>query len=246
MSNKRFFVNKIASGKAEISGEDFSHLISVLRLGRGDKVSVFNFEHGEFEAEIESIDKKSKIVVLNMGRKLKESEVYTAGISAIISLIKKDKMEFVVEKLTEIGVDKILPVASKRSVIKLKDAAKKGARWEKIIYSAVKQCGRIRMPELSPAAESIEKLDVPAGSDKFFVWEKEDKRFLIDEAVKLTGKSRDVYFIIGPEGGFEESEAQALKDKGFIPVSIGSTTLRAETAAVSAATVLAQALRRQA
>ena len=244
MSEHRFFVNKISDNKAEIRGEDYFHIITVLRLKEGDHLHVFNYEHGEFKAKIESVDHIEKIINVTLKEKIKDRKKSSVKISAIISLIKNDKMAFVIEKLAELGVDRIIPVTAKRSIVKIKDEEKKHKRWEKIIYTAVKQCGRISTPLLSEVAESVDKLELNENAIKFFIWEKEDAKYLIDEAVKIQDSTEEVYFIIGPEGGFETSEADTLINMGFAPVSIGDTTLRAETAAISAATVLNQALRR--
>ena len=244
MSEHRFFVNKISDNKAEISGEDYSHIVTVLRLKQGDSLNVFNYEHGEFKAKITAVNHKQRTIYVLAGEKIKDREKLPVRITAIIALIKNDKMDFVMEKLTELGVDSIIPVAAKRSVVKIKDSGKKHGRWEKIIYTAVKQSGRVSKPGLAVPVNNIESLQLNENAIKFFVWEKEDAKFLIDEAAGIKQDTEEVAFIIGPEGGFENSEAETLVKKGFVPVSIGDTTLRAETAALSAAAVLSQALRR--
>jgi 16S rRNA (uracil1498-N3)-methyltransferase len=240
----RFFVNKIADDAAVIQGEDFNHITSVLRLKEGDSINVFNNEHGEFKAVIRSVNRGSREISVSVGGKIREREQSAVKIAAAIALIKKENMELVLEKLTEIGVDEIIPVVTRRSVVKIKEEEKKQARWEKIIREAVKQCGRITTPSLSAAVDGVEELAKNAGEGKkLLVWEKEEKNFLIDEAVSRDGAER-VLFFIGPEGGFEQSEAEYLIKNGFLPVSLGDTTLRAETAAITAAGVIAQGLRR--
>jgi len=244
MARHRFFVNKISEDKAEITGGDYTHAATVLRMEPGEKINVFNYEHGEYEAEIQEIDRHYGVIKVKVAEKLRDRQKSTAQICAIISLIKKDKMELMLEKLTELGIDEIIPVITNRTVIKVKDEEKKNDRWEKIIYSAVKQCGRLNKPKLLPVTEGIAALETAQHALKFFIYEKEEKNFLIDEAVKLEGFNEKIYFIIGPEGGFDEAEAELLIKKEFIPVSIGDTILRAETAAISAASVLVQAVRR--
>jgi 16S rRNA (uracil1498-N3)-methyltransferase len=175
---------------------------------------------------------------------VREREQNRVKIAAAIALIKKENMELILEKLTEIGVDEIIPVITKRSVVKIKEEEKKTARWEKIIYEAVKQSGRISAPMLHRTAGSVEELAKNAGEGiKLLVWEKEENNFIIDEAIKAKDAGR-VLFFTGPEGGFEQSEAEYLIKGGFIPVSMGDTTLRAETAAILAGGVLIQGLRR--
>ncbi len=245
MGEPRFFINKIAEGKAEITGGDYDHAVNVLRLGKGEKVKVFNYEYGEYEARITGLDRKKKKVFLAIKKQLRKRESEGGKISAIVSLVKNDKFEFIIQKLTEIGIDEIIPYEAKRSVVKIKDREKKAKRWKKIIYSAVKQSGRMTGPVLRGAAGNMEKVGIEKGADKFFIWEKEEKKYLIDEAAGLK-KNGKVYFITGPEGGFEDSEAAEIKKKGFTPVSMGDTVLRADTAVITAAAIFAQAIRRSA
>jgi 16S rRNA (uracil1498-N3)-methyltransferase len=244
MSSHRFFVNKIGDNKAQIQGEDYNHIISVLRLKQGDIINIFNFEHGEYTAVIGSIDRAGKIIGLTIQEKVRDREKKGARISAAIAVIKKENMELVLEKLTEIGVDIIIPVITKRTVVRIKEEEKKQERWEKIIYAAVKQSGRISRPVIQPVLNSVEELAERAGPGlKLLIWEKEEKNFLIDAAAGAQGE-KEILFFTGPEGGFEQSEAVYLMDHGFVPVSMGDTTLRAETAAILAGGVIAQALRR--
>lgn len=241
----RFFINKITNNEAEIKGEDFSHIVKVLRLKKGDFVNVFNYEYGEYEAEIEEIDKNKKIIKVKIKNKIKDREKPEIKITAIISLIKKEKWEFLLEKLTELGVNLIIPYKANRSVVNIKDFEQKKERWEKIIYSAVKQCGRLTKTEIGNLIDDIGQLNFTDGSLKFFIWEKEEKFFLIDEIMKMDKSSvKDIFFIIGPEGGFDDSEALKIKKFGFIPVSLGDTILRVETAAIAVASTLVQVIRR--
>lgn len=245
MSHQRFFVNKIADNTAVITGDDFTHAHRVLRCEIGDMLLVFNYEHGEFEAEIIRIDNNEQIMTVAIKKQTKTRERQHAQITAIIGVIKKDKMEFVLEKLTELGVDVIIPLITKRTVVKIKDDDKKEARWNSIIYSAVKQCGRISTPLLLPFVNDVKNISTSEIAHKFFIYEKADDVFLIDKAMSLPPDAQ-VCFVIGPEGGFDNSEAETIISKGFTPVSIGDTTLRAETAAIAAATVFVQSLRRSA
>lgn len=244
MQTYRFFVNKIADNAALIQGEDFNHITSVLRLDTGDAINVFNYEHGEFKATIKEINRHDKIISLTVGEKIRGREQNSVKIAAAIALIKKENMELILEKLTEIGVDEIIPVITKRSIIKIKEEEKKQLRWKKIIHEAIKQCGRISAPVVHKTAGSVEELVKTAGEGvKLLVWEKEENNFLIDEAIKARAAAR-ILFFIGPEGGFEQSEAEFLIGSGFIPVSMGDTTLRSETAAILAGGLLVQGLRR--
>jgi|DewCreStandDraft_4_1066084.scaffolds.fasta_scaffold04923_3 16S rRNA (uracil1498-N3)-methyltransferase len=241
----RFFVNKISDNQAIIQGEDYSHIVTVLRLKINEEIAVFNYEHGEFLAKITDINTKEKIILLQIIKKIKDREKTNIKVIAIISLIKNDKMDFVIEKLTELGITQIIPVITKRTVVKINDIEKKLKRWEKIIYSAVKQCGRVTKPEIFSVVNSFKELlkIVPENSFKLLIWEKEDKRYLIDEIFNLKDVE-SICFFIGPEGGFEQSEVQELLKNGFLSVSLGDTTLRAETAVILTAGVIMQKVRR--
>lgn len=243
MSIHRFFVNKISGNSAVISGDDYEHAVKVLRLKEGDEVIVFNYEHGEYKAKVSMIDANARVIEAGITEMIRAREKKSSKITAIAALIKKDKFEMTLEKLTELGIDRIIPLITNRTIIKIKDEGKKEKRWESIIYSAVKQCGRLSTPELLPVVEGVKNITAKEGCANFFIYEKEDGNFLIDEAVKLKAGA-DACFIIGPEGGFDSQEAEEIIKKGFLPVSIGDTILRAETAAIAAGTVLVQALRR--
>ncbi len=146
MGAHRFFVNKISEGRAEILGEDYNHIINVLRLKKGDAINVFNYEAGEYSSIIESIDSKNRMINVAIENQVKAREKKNVKIGAIISIIKRENMEFIIEKLTELGINIIIPLITKRTVVKIKEEEKKQKRWESIIYSAVKQCGRISKP----------------------------------------------------------------------------------------------------
>ncbi len=240
----RFFINKISENRAEITGGDFNHIVNVLRLKKDDEIFVFNYEYGEYAAKIKEINNKEKKVIVSLEELIRKREKNNIKLCAIVSLIKKEKWEFVLEKLTEIGIDIIIPYLAKRSVVKIEKVNEKKERWQKIIYSAVKQCGRLSEPEIKDIIFNIDELKLENNSKKFFIWEKEEKNLFIDEVVKSERNISNVYFIIGPEGGFEDEEAEKLLKSGFIPVSIGDTVLRAETAIIAVASILSQVFRR--
>ncbi|HRU38455.1 MAG TPA: RsmE family RNA methyltransferase, partial [Candidatus Goldiibacteriota bacterium] len=241
---RRFFTNKIAENKAVIRGNDYNHIINVLRLKQGDTVNVFNYEHGEFSGTISAVDALSREVTVTVSGLVRAVEKNTVKISAAVAVIKNENMDLIMEKLTEIGVDRIIPVITRRCVVKADEPEKKAARWQKIIYSAVKQCGRLTMPELMPLVRGAEALGKSeTRGTRLLLWEKEQEVFLIDEAVKGAAEN-SILFFAGPEGGFEDDEAGALIVSGFKPVSLGPSTLRAETAVITAAGVISQAQRR--
>jgi len=239
----RFFVNKISGNSPEISGSDYNHAVNVLRLKEGSEIIVFNQEHGEFRASIAGINRTKGVITVSITEKIRDRARQEIVIGAAIALIKKDNMEFVIEKMTELGIDRILPFTAKRSVPVIKEEEKKKLRWEKLVDTAMKQCGRISRPLILPHAASCAAIDLKGTG--FLVYEKAEEKFLFDEAREaVVSGAREIWFVIGPEGGFDDSEAAELMAKGFVPVSLGDTILRAETAAIAAASSIVQAVRR--
>ena len=145
-------------------------------------------------------------------------------------VLKGDKMELVIQKTTELGVHKIIPVVSTRSVALPKK--NKLLRWRKIAVEAIKQCGRVVLPEIAEPTP-IERADVDGA--KIFFWEKGGIPF--SRAIKGL-LPQNIAFLIGPEGGFSEEQAENLIKKGWKPVSLGPVILRSETASVFALSVV--------
>jgi 16S rRNA (uracil1498-N3)-methyltransferase len=151
-------------------------------------------------------------------------------------LTKGDKFDFVVEKATELGVQTIVPFTSTYAVPKLdaRKIASRTERWRKIALSAAKQCGRTVVPEVLPLCTFPELLIRPSHEGvKLFFWEKEGEQSL-DEVYEKHRDAKAVTLAIGPEGGFSSAEAELARAQGFDSVQLGHRILRAETAAVTA------------
>ncbi len=231
MGEKRFFAHEVRFDLATIKGGDYGHITKVLRMQENDDINVFNPSFGEYEGEIEAIDREGKEVIVRVKKLIKEAETGRPKISAIVSLIKNSPMDSVIEKLTEAGADVIIPYEARRSVVKAKEDRSKKERWEKIVYTAVKQCGRISIPVIKNFIKSPSEADSGEGVLKILVYENEKEKYITDCLEEAKGSGRGVVFAIGPEGGFEEEEALSFIKEGFIPVSLGKNILRAETAA---------------
>ncbi|MBI5574612.1 MAG: 16S rRNA (uracil(1498)-N(3))-methyltransferase [Elusimicrobia bacterium] len=235
---QRFFVENIGGDTVKISGSEAHHIKNVLRKKKGDAVFLFDGKGVEYKAEIERIGElEIRLKVVSKEQKDIEPKI---KINLYQSIPKLKKFDFIVEKSTELGVSKIVPVISQRTqVSQIKDTNytdRKIKRWQKIALSASKQCGRMVVPEISPITtlqDATMSLRGGAEAISLIPWECEQKTTL-----KHTLKSfnlsifQSFNLFIGPEGGFSNSEIELAKKCGVIPVTLGRRVLRAETAPI--------------
>ena len=232
----RFFLpaRQIEGHRAIITGVELNHLRRVLRLRSQDRVVVFDDAGCEHEGIIRSLSEdRGEIDIIRSYQVNNESPLKT---TLALGLTKGEKMDWVVEKATELGVHTVVPFVSSYTIPKLNETkvAQRSERWQKIALSAAKQCGRVRIPEILALTDFRDFLE-PVWRDKLrlLFWEKECQHGLLE--LKETRTSiGEVVVMIGPEGGFSAQEAALALDHGFKPVRLGSRILRAETAAVAA------------
>ncbi len=228
----RFYVpkEKVKDGYILIDGQEAKHAVTVMRLKESDKVIVFDGTAKEYFGVIEEITKNNVKVKIIKTKELKISD--NIEITLVQAIPKKDKMDYIVEKATELGVKTIIPVISKRTVVVFDDNKKQArhSRWEKIALSAAKQCGRTDVPTVS---EIIRYEDVFKKIDEYdiclFAWLSEDT---LDFKKCLEGFiGKKIMIFIGPEGDFTLKEATAIKEfKNTHYVSLGKRVLRSDTA----------------
>ena len=211
--------------------EDTHYLNNVMRLREGDNVFLFNSKDGEFKGEIVSFDKKKIKVRLNS--KI-ENTNKPGKISLIFSLIKSSKLDYLIQKCTEIGVKSFVPVISQKSVAKNLNIK----RTEKIIKESCEQSNQLILPVI----HEVEKLE-----KKLKSFDKNSIIFFADinssnnkiEAVHENNKNHEFYLLVGPEGDFSLEERDLLNSmSNCIPISLGQNILRSETAAVVGLTLL--------
>lgn len=232
----RFFLPKanIHERRGIIAGAELDHLSRVLRLRVGDAITVFDDEGWEHQAVICRLtSERGEIEIHNSYQAERESPL---KIRLGLGLTKGEKMDFVVEKATELGVHAVVPFSSAFTVPKL-DARKitqRAERWRKIALSAAKQCGRTRVPTIAPLTTFSELVGLPASEDlKLLFWEKENTRTI--ERVHAEHKlARAITVVVGAEGGFSNAEVEEAVRHGLLTVGLGRRVLRAETAAVTA------------
>ena len=231
----KFFVkeNQINNDKIHILGEDVNHIANVLRMKKEDEVQICNQETGEnYITKIISFSKDE--IECEIVKKIIETVESNVDITLFQGIPKFDKMELIIQKNTEVGVKKIVPVLMERTVVKLDDktANKKIERWQKIAEVAAKQSMRDIIPEI----ENIIKLQDITKQDYdevLVAYENEEKNMLKQELKKLQGKDRyKIAIVIGPEGGISEKEIEILKNMGASFVSLGKRILRTETAGI--------------
>ena len=231
----KFFVkeNQINNDKIHILGEDVNHIANVLRMKKEDEVQICNQETGEnYITKIISFSKDE--IECEIVKKIIETVESNVDITLFQGIPKFDKMELIIQKNTEVGVKKIVPVLMERTVVKLdeKTANKKIDRWKKIAEYAERQSMRDRIQEIEDIInlQDISKHDYDV---VLVAYENEEKNMLKQELKKLQGKDRyKIAIVIGPEGGISEKEIELLKNLGASFVLLGKRILRTETAGI--------------
>lgn len=218
----------------EIEGDNLRYIRNVLRLNEGDPVMLFDGSRYEYSAIIRTY------TALNASLKItgKQSIQYPAtNITLAQSLAKSTKMDFIVQKATELGVTRLIPFVSSRSVPKLSESkiSARVSRWRKIAIEASRQCKRVIIPEVTSIISFDEMLKQANKDDVCIIfWEEESKRglktILHDEKWK---DANHFFLVVGPEGGFSREEAEKASRNSFISATLGKYILRTETAAVS-------------
>lgn len=210
----------------------------VLRLGPGDRVTLFDDAGWEHDGVIRFVGERSgEIEILRSYEANYESPM---EITLAVGLTKGEKMDFVVEKATELGVRTFVPFISARTVPKLSQdkVEKRVRRWQKIALSAAKQCGRTGIPVILGLCHLRELVKQPAtGTLKLLFWEGEEQQTL-NHVYATASDVQSIIVVVGPEGGFSVEEANLAREFGFRPVRLGHRVLRAETAAVAVLSVV--------
>ena len=237
----RFFADEtgIQNGTARLNAEDSRHALRVLRLEVGDEVELV-CEPEHYLAGIAVIE--DGVVTVAIRGELRPTEAKTQ-VTLYQGLPKADKMEWIVQKCTELGAACIQPVAMERCVVKLegKDAAKKAERWQKIAREAVKQCARTSVPEVLEPKKLAQLKDEFAQLDVLIVpWEEARDGSIRAALAPFADKENlRVGILIGPEGGISEKEAAWLCENAHAKlVTLGPRILRTETAALAAVTMV--------
>lgn len=199
--------------------------LAVLRLRRGDAITLFNGQGAEFAAELTRVAAREVLArVLSRHNSERESPLSIVLAQCVSS---GDRMDMAVQKSTELGVSKIVPIASERSIVKLSRnrAEKRVAHWRNVVIAACEQCGRNRIPEVTTITGISDFFDRGAGDGLRLLLAPDAGRNL-----KQLAPPHEVTLLVGPEGGLTAREREDAERAGFVPVRFGPRVLRTETA----------------
>lgn len=234
---QKFFVeeNQIKDNKIIITGTDVKHISNVLRMEKGEKIQICDKDTiKNYIVKIEDIETDK--IITNIVEELQTSIESNVEIDLYQGLPKADKMELIIQKTTEIGIYKIIPIDMVRCVVKLdeKDAKKKIERWQKIAEGAAKQSKRDIIPQVENKIKLKEVIDKIKEYDIFIVaYEEETNRSLKTILRDIKNKSNyKIGILVGPEGGIDSKEIEILKENGAKVVTLGKRILRTETAPI--------------
>ena len=244
----KFFVKEeqINNQKIKIQGTDVNHIKNVLREKIGSELIICNEKTGQdYLCEIKEI--KEENIICNIKEKLLNNVESNIKVTIMQGLPKADKMELIIQKSVELGVNNIIPIEMKRCVVKLKDKdkIKKIERWQKISVVAAKQSGRNIIPEINQVenlkniCETFENYDIV-----LLAYENEKENTIKNELKQLKEKNQNknedvkIAILIGPEGGITEEEVEIARKKGAKIITLGKRILRTETVALNVLSII--------
>ncbi len=239
----RFFVwpENIAEQLVRIDREQARHIEKVLRLVAGDIVQVFDGQGHEYEICLQG--KEDGFLLGEILQELHREVESPLHLSLVQGIAKGDKMDSIIQKAVEIGVEDIYPLFSQYAVVKLEKerAGKKVERWQTIAREACKQCRRNRVPTVHAPCTFGEMMDMVAGNPTILLYEHEDnnglKQVLNDNRAELQAGAQ-LFVMIGPEGGFSPDEIALAREQGVLIAGLGPRILRTETAGLVAASII--------
>lgn len=226
---------RITGEQIPLQSREARYILTVLRLGPGDEVTVFDGAGNEYRTELtEDYDSGMYLAIQERSRPERESAL---RITLGQALLKGERMKFVIQKATELGAARIIPLVTSRTIplVEEKRESLRIERWQRIAQEAAKQSGRTMVPRIEAIQELADFLGGSAGA-RIMLWEGEPAP--LREVVKKIDAQAGITLLIGPEGGFAEQEVTAAQAQGFLVAGLGQRILRAETATLSVLTII--------
>ncbi|MGI8919042.1 MAG: 16S rRNA (uracil(1498)-N(3))-methyltransferase [Pyrinomonadaceae bacterium] len=244
MGRRRFYAPSGAfnshSQTVALETDEARHLREVLRLKPGDKVYVFDGAGKEFQCSIES--SRRDIAVLKILEEVEPARPEsTLQLILAVALLKSDKFDLVVQKATELGVVRLVPVMTRLADVKLKDESdsqKRLLRWRRIAFEAAKQSGRALVPEIAAPILFSEMVSSEESDAYRILFSERGGTSLDSLSAEMSGDNNAITAMVGSEGGWTDVELEEAKAAGWLVITLGGRTLRAETAAIAVTTLL--------
>ena len=230
-----FFVQRtnISGDTAVLSGTEAGHMLRSLRLSVGDSFHAFDEDGNRYRMRI--LEATSRSLRAEVLETFPPEPPPPVAVTLLVGLPKADKMDFILEKATELGVSRVIPFRSSRTIPRVEpaDARKRLLRWERVALAAAKQCGSGRPPEVSALIPYAEALRVAGGHDNRVIFYEGEGTFSLKRVLAGMPPGKSVALIIGPEGGFSQDEVREAVAAGCRCAGLGSRILRVETAALA-------------
>jgi 16S rRNA (uracil1498-N3)-methyltransferase len=234
----RFFIvpDQVREPNVAIIDDDVRHIRTVLRKQPGDLLTLLDGQGKEYTVRITAIE-KTEIITEIVDRTERHPSLPRIVLGQGIA--KSDKMDWIVQKATELGVASIVPLVTERTIVKVKDEEKRVGRWQKICREAAMQSDRPDIPQITTIQLIGEFIwTVSTGPETLLLMPWEDGTEPIKNVLRQHSDARLIVILIGPEGGFSKAEAEMAKAKDFHLVKLGKNILRTETAALAALSMI--------
>ena len=221
---QRYFTDKRVDNEFILNDDDLYHIRTVMRMKDNDQIIVV-MDKKAYLCCLESVKENIKILIK---KELPKVDYNTPDVTLIIPILKEQKMDLILQKATELGVSKIIPIITKRSIVKVNETSsdKKIIRWQRIVKEASEQSHRVEIPEVT-SIKTIDDLENMIGFNLVCSTKEKVKNIkLVMKNVKTCDK---INLVIGPEGGLDEKEEEKLNKLGFESITLGNRIMRVET-----------------
>ena len=230
---QRYFAKEKNNDYIILEESDLHHIKNVMRSHIGEKVECI-YDEILYICQIEDLN-SPKVKIVESSQNNNEADF---DVTIAIALVKEQKMDLILQKLTELGITRIIPVSMERSIVKLdnKKEEKRIERWQKICKEAAEQSKRNKIPEIT-SVHTIKQLENITCDQKFICSTRNPKN-LVNNYLQTKDECATMIFVIGPEGGISPKEEDLLESFGYIPITLGNRIMRVETAAIYIASII--------